>query len=238
MRLFCNDSFFINHFKTLLWIRKKKILSNILTWNTSVHTTAFSPPWNTVAHKLNISTVNQGHRAVSTLRGGGCWQLSDMFRVHILQTSVQYSVQTMPVVMIPPHRSKLATRTEDKYNTIWFKSDLLLDHVFILIERELTDVAESWKTVTYPDLRPALGRRWQFLWTGSANKQASVASTAPKLPCNLTGVSPTVWMMKSTIPSRRVALLKRSSKYCLAQQTIKNVQVAEMHADTSGNNST
>lgn len=42
-----------------------------------------------------------------------------------------------------------------------------------------------WKTVAYPDSRPALGRRWRFRWTGSANKQDANASTAPKSPRHL-----------------------------------------------------
>lgn len=106
----------ISHFKMLLQIRGNPLRKCkwMPTWKTSVHTTAFSPPWNTGAHKLYIKIVNLDHRTVSIPQGGESWQPSDICGVNILQTSVQYRVQMTPVVTIPPHRSILATRKEEK----------------------------------------------------------------------------------------------------------------------------
>lgn len=159
--------------------------SSMPTWNTSVHTTAFSPPCNTEGHKLNIRIVNQGHRTVCTPR-----KLAD---TDSRPTAVDW-------IFYRPVCSKVCRRrllwwfhpidsirqlgnSKNMTQFDWVTNSFLLSTSYS--SWGSIDEAERWKTVTYPDSRPALGRRWRFLWTGSANKQAVIASTAPKLLCNL-----------------------------------------------------
>lgn len=80
---------------------------------------------------------------------------------------------------------------------------------------------------TYLGLMQELAHKWQFLCRGSVRKKEKTdindISQIKGLwfepqwskPCHyvLTGLLLTVWTMKSPVPSRRVALLNRSSRY-------------------------
>lgn len=72
---------------------------------------------------------------------------------------------------------------------------------------------KQWHTLTQ-------GQRWAVDDDSGEQDLRTSKTRMPQLPLSHLGtlhrarVSLTVWMMKSTVPSRRVARLKRSSRYC------------------------
>lgn len=92
----------------------------------------------------------------------------------------------------------------------------------------------QWHTLTQ-------GQRWAVDHDSSEQDLQTRKTRMPQLPLShlvilhRTRVSLTVWMIKSTVPSRRVALLKRNSRYCWTEQARNWVG---QHHDTQAQDNT
>lgn len=115
-----------------------------------------------------------------------------------------------------PHRSIPVTAERGRgfqtYSTEYNQAALsaLKQECLICVDRKTTHLG----------LKPELEHKWRSQCRGSVadrEKWCSISLFCPQRskPCHygLTGFLLTVWTMKSTVPSRRVALLKRSSRY-------------------------